>query len=160
MAAQGMSHGNRRHGMTHTPLWTVWQSMRQRCNNPGHKSFDAYGGRGIKVCERWDSFEAFQEDVGAHPGAGLQLDRIDNARGYEPGNVRWSTPAVQTRNRRSNVILTLFGEAKPLVDWADDSRCAVTYDALWKRIDAGWEAERALLTPKYAERRHYRAANA
>jgi hypothetical protein len=73
--------------------------MRDRCNNPNNTTFSYYGGRGIKVCERWNDFTAFIADVGERP-AGLTLDRIDNDRGYEPGNIRWATMKEQYHNRR------------------------------------------------------------
>jgi hypothetical protein len=73
--------------------------LRNRCNNPRNKSYPHYGGRGITVCPQWDSYEQFAADVGPHPGRGLTLDRIVTSKGYEPGNVRWATRKVQTRNR-------------------------------------------------------------
>jgi len=74
--------------------------MLQRCNNPNDKAYRNYGGRGIKVCERWHKFENFLADMGMPPNSKLELDRIDNARGYEPGNVRWTDEVIQLRNQR------------------------------------------------------------
>jgi hypothetical protein len=73
--------------------------MRARCNNPRTHAYDRYGGRGIKTCQRWNSFEKFLADMG-EPPEGHTLDRINNDRGYEPGNVRWATPLQQVHNRR------------------------------------------------------------
>lgn len=81
------------------PLYHLWHTMRQRCSNPKHKSYKHYGGRGISVDERWDDFGNFLEDMGMKPD-GMSLNRIDNDGNYEPGNVRWATPAEQTANRR------------------------------------------------------------
>ena len=77
-----------------------WDAMIQRCTNPKHKAFKNYGGRGIKICDRWlESFEAFLADMGEPPD-GLMLDRIDNDGNYEPGNCRWTTRGVQNINKR------------------------------------------------------------
>lgn len=77
--------------------------MFTRCRNPNHEAHYRYGGAGIDVCERWESFENFLMDMGERP-AGTSIDRIDNARGYEPDNCRWATKLEQSRNRRTTKI--------------------------------------------------------
>jgi hypothetical protein len=87
-------------------LYFVWKGMLERCQNEKHAAFRNYGGRGITVCERWQDFKNFQHDVGERP-KGLTLDRIDNDKGYELGNVRWSTWRQQANNKRNTVILDI-----------------------------------------------------
>jgi hypothetical protein len=88
------------HGMSGTPEYRTWANLIDRCTNPCSKSYDRYGGRGIRVCDRWRaSFEAFLADVGPRPSAKHSIDRYpDNDGHYEPGNVRWATRTEQQRN--------------------------------------------------------------
>lgn len=92
--------GSTIHGLNNTPLNYIWREMRKRCRNQNNKDYPKYGARGIKVCERWDSFEAFLEDMGPRPGPEYTLERENNDGNYEPTNCKWATRAVQSRNRR------------------------------------------------------------
>lgn len=128
----------------HSSEWQSWRSMRDRCLNPSGRNYPAYGGRGITVCERWQSLDAFKADMGPRP-AGTTLDRIDTLGNYEPGNCRWATPLEQSRNRRTVRQVELRGETLPLPTLAD--RFGLTVRALRQRLDSGWSPERALELP-------------
>jgi hypothetical protein len=113
---------NTTHGHTGSETYQTWVSMLQRCENPNTVAYHCYGGRGIKVCERWHEFENFLADMGERP-SGKTIDRYPNKDGnYEPGNCRWATPKEQAGNRRSNLIdltgmrfgqLVVLGQATP-----------------------------------------------
>lgn len=107
VTADTITHGNTRHGQSRsvatdkaTPTYRTWVSMLARCNNPKASNYSKYGGRGIRVCKRWQTFEGFLADVGERP-EGTTLDRFPDTNGnYEPGNVRWATASEQASNRR------------------------------------------------------------
>lgn len=90
------------HGMKYSSIYVRWANMRQRCMNPNSVGYKNYGGRGIKVCDRWKKFENFLEDMGECP-EGLSIDRIDNDGDYESGNCRWATRIVQANNKSNNI---------------------------------------------------------
>jgi hypothetical protein len=126
----------------------VWENMIRRCTNLRCKLFAAYGGRGIVVSERWRDFRNFLADMGERPH-GTTLDRIDNARGYEPGNCRWITLAAQQRNRTNNHKLTIDGQSRTLTEWAE--RSGVGEGTIRYRLSRGWSAGQAVNTPLSAQ---------
>jgi hypothetical protein len=94
-------------------LYSTWKGIRQRCLNKKNKQYNFYGGRGIKICKRWDKFENFLSDMGNRPKL-KSLDRINNDGDYKPSNCRWATKKEQALNRRSNVYLKYKGESKTI----------------------------------------------
>ncbi len=127
------------------PGYSSWRSMVARCTDPSNKSFARYGARGITVCARWAaSFEAFAADMGPRPSAGHSIDRINNAKGYDPSNCRWATAREQQNNRRCNVVVAAFGESMTVPAWA--RLRGLSRATLNGRLRAGWPVEDALTT--------------
>lgn len=136
---------NKTHGLSNSPTYNVWNSMLQRCHNPQDPGYLRYGGRGIFVCASWSNFEGFLRDMGEQP-SGLSLDRVDNSQGYSRANCRWATNKQQSRNIRTNRIITYRGEHKTLVQWCED--LGLNYFAVHSRLDKyNWTVARAFSTP-------------
>lgn len=107
------------HRRTKTVEYRIWQSMKGRCGNPKNVGYALYGGRGIKVCDRWlNDFPTFLSDMGPRPSPKYSLDRIDNSKGYEPSNCRWATIEIQGNNKRNNHYLTHNGETLTIAEWS------------------------------------------
>lgn len=133
-----------KHGMARTAVYKNWVAMMQRCGNPNHGRFADYGGRGITVCESWREFVNFYADMG-EPEPGTTLDRIDNDKGYEPGNCRWATKQEQANNRGVTKFLTFNGQTLSYGDWGRVTglgRATIT-----RRASKGWPVERILTEP-------------
>ena len=129
------------HGMSRSSEFHVWCAMRARCTNPKNKDYHHYGARGITVCERWlNSFEAFYADMG--PSQGLQLERVDNAKGYGPSNCVWATSAEQHVNRRNTIWLEHSGTTHTLVQWSETLN--IPYMTLYTRYKIGKPPEEIL----------------
>lgn len=122
------------HGMAKSGEFYSWVSMRQRCNNETCKAYPDYGGRGIKICEAWNTFAQFYADMGPRP-AGTSLDRIDNNLGYFPTNCHWATQKTQCRNRRTTTLIEHEGKILPLQEWGEIFN--IPYQTLWQRHKVG-----------------------
>lgn len=140
---------NKKHGQSITGKrgaeYRSWEGMKSRCDCPKNPFFSDYGGRGIKVCDRWQLFENFYEDMGERP-KGTTLDRIDNNGDYYPENCRWASHKVQSRNKRNNRIIIFKEKEMPLIELQE--KTGIPYQRLYERIVRnGWSVDRAVYTP-------------
>lgn len=108
-----------RHGLSKIPEYRVWAAMKRRCYNPNVRAYRWYGGRGIKVCQRWkENFALFLEDLGRRPPGG-EIERRDNDGDYGPDNCFWSTRKAQMNNTSANHRVTVSGQTKTIAEWAE-----------------------------------------
>lgn len=150
-----MSRGKITHGhslgYSPTPTYCSWIQMRQRCLNPNNPDYKYYGGRGITICETWNTFDIFLLDMGEKPKE-ASLDRIDNNGNYCKLNCRWATKLEQARNRRDNLYVMFRGTSTSLSELSD--LCGLAPKILRSRIfDSGWSVEKAISTPIYRTRK-------
>lgn len=139
------------HGMMRHPAYRSWIYMRMRCENPRTTGYHLYGGRGIKVCKRWDSFQRFWADMGPTWREGLTIERINVDGDYKPSNCRWATWKEQAGNRRTAHIIDT-PEGKMSVTEA--AKCfGIRRKVIFARISYGWP-EHLLLMPLRPSRRN------
>jgi hypothetical protein len=149
--ARNTSHGLSGGEKTPTRLYRLWLRMRARCQNPAHKDYAYYGGRGISVCPAWSDFATFHAWAFANGYRDdLTIDRVDNDGNYEPGNCRWATRLQQARNSRNNRLITFRGKTMTAAEWED--RVEIRSATIRARLDRfGWTVARALTTPVVSE---------
>lgn len=136
---------NTKHGLKQHPLYVRWSAMKNRCYNPNDDYYHNYGGRGIRVCDRWrNSIDNFLEDMG-EPPEGYTLDRKDNDKDYSPENCRWATNKEQGRNKSDTVWLEYGGKRVTRIDLAEEH--GVDPNRLRQRLEKGWDLELALTPP-------------
>ena len=134
------------HGMSGTPEYLAWQSMKRRCFNSNHKDYPDWGGRGITVCDRWlNSFENFLADMGSRPTAKHSLDRIDNDSDYSVENCRWATEAEQQNNKRTNHLITIDDVTSTITQWT--KKMGYGEMIIYNRLKRGWSEYDAVMTP-------------
>lgn len=124
-------------GRSNDRLYHLYYRVRSRCENPKASYFEHYGGRGIRVCDEWQTWEAFRDWALANGYKdGLTIDRIDVNGNYEPSNCKWITQAEQMRNTRKTRYLTVNGVKKPLVTWCEE--LGVSFGTASARFTRGW----------------------
>lgn len=137
-----------KHGLCGTPTYRIWRGMKRRCFDRKLKAFKNYGGRGIRVCERWMDYLKFLEDMGERP-TNATLERKNNDGNYCPENCKWTTRFFQARNTRFNRVYTVNGITGCVTDLA--VRFSIKPWTVFSRIYRGWDIVRALtqsVTPK------------
>jgi len=143
-----------KHGLVYTRLYRIWRNMKCRCNNPNASKYNLYGGKGIKVCNEWESsFKCFYEwamDNGYRDD--LTIDRIDSNKGYNPSNCKWATYKEQNSHLKfkkvnpfKTVIITYKDKSLSLTEWAKEKN--INYKTLLARYERGWDIQRMLETP-------------
>lgn len=142
-------HGHCRGGKP-SRAYRCWINMRQRCHSPKAQAYAAYGGRGITVCERWQTFENFLADMGEPPPR-MTLERKNNDLGYEPGNCVWATYKAQNNNRRGNILVTVEGRTQTVAQWSAET--GLTFITIWRRVRDGWDPLRAVTQPSRRKKR-------
>lgn len=130
---------NYRHGMRYTRIYHVWLSMKDRCNNPRSSKYKYYGARGIKVCDKWKSFEGFYEDMKYGYEEHLEIDRIDNNGDYNARNCRWATRKQQVNNSRHNVYLEYKDKTYTMSQLSEVF--GLKYNTFKRRIYRGWDCD-------------------
>lgn len=144
-AKRATRHGCRRPGKT-TPEYQTWCVMLARCKNPQNPRYADYGGRGIKVCDRWAQFENFLADMVQKPSPKHSIERIDNDGDYCPENCKWATTEEQANNKRCNRTITMLGETKTMAQWA--KQFGISDTNIWQRIEVlGWSEQKAVTKP-------------
>lgn len=142
---------NRSHGKSRTPEYQSWFSMISRCTKPTQNYYELYGGRGIRVCDRWMKFENFLADMGPKPTPKHSIDRINNNGNYEPSNCRWASIIEQANNTRENRFIKFDGQ---LVTHAQAARLAgISYNTFCARFRRGWEIYDIMTRPVAKKRR-------
>lgn len=145
------------HRLSKTPEHNTWIDMRSRCRNPRCKAYPDYGGRGITVDPRWDSFTRFLSDMGPKPSPAHSIDRIDHNGPYSPENCRWATQIEQANNTRANRFLVFAGKSQTIAQWARE--IGVSEDTIEQRLRVlKWSVEKTLTTPHRGWGPHHRRA--
>ena len=141
-----LKHRASTHGLSKHPLYKTWQNMRNRCSNPKATKYELYGGRGISVCDQWqtDFMSFYNWALASGWSPGLSIDRINPNEGYSPQNCRWATHFEQNDHLRSNHMVTYQGKTQPVYAWARE--LGMHPNTLGERLRRGWSIDRAFGT--------------
>jgi hypothetical protein len=132
-----------RHGDYGSPEYKAWGNMISRCENVNRRGWKNYGGRGIRVCDRWrSSYRNFLADMGRRPSAKHSLDRINVDGDYEPGNCRWADRYTQASNTRTVQPIEACGESRSMSSWA--RRLGTSWSVISRRLSRGWSPDDAV----------------
>ena len=147
-----------KHGMRYSRLYNIWGKMKERCFNPNADNYRHYGGKGIKVCDEWLTFEGFYEWAKSSGYRDdLTIDRINVFGNYCPDNCRWATMREQANNTTRNHTITIRNETKTVQGWADE--VGISRSTILSRLQNGWSPEDAVLMPKYQTRAYMKREN-
>lgn len=139
-----MMHANQIHNMTGTRTYRIWAAMKARCQRKTSSDYPKYGGRGIKVCARWQKFENFLADMGEAPPE-LSIERNDNDGNYDISNCCWASTLEQARNKTTNHKITHNGKTACLSEWEEIT--GISQKAILRRLSLGWSVSDALSLP-------------
>jgi hypothetical protein len=143
---RGKNHGQYTHGLSKTRQYAIWNGILTRCNNQKTKSYETYGGKGIKVCKEWLMFSNFWLDMKDTYFENATIDRIDNNKGYSKENCRWATVKQQAQNKKKVTLYTHEGTTMCAGDW--DKKLGLKNGTVYSRIKTGWDTLKAITTPK------------
>ncbi len=140
-----LGNATRTHGKSDTAEYNTWLRMKQRCNDPNCERYPRYGGRGIKICSRWQVFENFFQDMGPKPSPIYSIERVNNDGDYDPSNCKWATRDEQYSNTSRNVFFEFGGVVKTMMQWCRHYN--ICEGTVRRRIKLGWSPDVAFSKP-------------
>jgi hypothetical protein len=141
------------HGLSKTPEYFIWATLKQQCNNKNSRSYPGYGGKGVKLCKRWEKFENFLADMGERPNKSFCLRQINPLGDFSPENCEWQKKPKGSAPIRGHKFLTFNGKTQSLSAWARELK--ITRNALGQRLSKGWTLEETVTAKKRTLRHAY-----
>lgn len=150
--------GTSTHNETKTRLHKIWEGMHYRCENPNHKYYSSYGGRGIRVCDEWNEYAPFRDwAIKTGYNDNLTIDRVEVNGNYNPENCRWVTIQEQQNNKRSNRFVQFNGISHTISEWSEI--VGIKKTTIKERLNAGWHTEKVLTEPVRKRTKGYRPSD-